>query len=61
MNLAGTRGLPICYMIQNNQIALDTFVVGQSGAETFGDKGLAMGTSRTIDGSDPGQFYRLLQ
>ena len=58
MNLAGTRGLPICYMIQNNQIALDTFVVGQSGAETFGDKGAAMGIpSWTIDGSDPGQFY----
>ena len=45
-------------MIQNNQIALDTFVVGQSGAETFGDKGPAMGIpSWTIDGSDPGQFY----
>ena len=58
MNLAGTRGLPICYMIQNNQIALDTFVVGQSGAETFGDKGYAMGIpSWTIDGSDPAQFY----
>lgn len=58
MNLAGTRGLPICYMIQNNQIALDTFVVGQSGAETFGDKGYAMGIpSWTIDGSDPSQFY----
>tara|TARA_Y100000746_G_scaffold71581_1_gene59639 strand:+ start:1395 stop:4163 length:2769 start_codon:yes stop_codon:yes gene_type:complete len=58
MNLAGTRGLPICYMIQNNQIALDTFVVGQSGAETFGDKGHAMGIpSWTIDGSDPSQFY----
>jgi len=58
MNLAGTRGLPICYMIQNNQIALDTFVLGQSGAETFGDKGIAMGIpSWTIDGSDPAQFY----
>ncbi len=58
MNLAGTRGLPICFMIQNNQIALDTFVIGQSGAETFGDKGLAMGIpSWTIDGSDPAQFY----
>ena len=58
MNLAGTRGLPICYMIQNNQIALDTFVIGQSGAETFGDKGYAMGIpSWTIDGSDPSQFY----
>ena len=58
MNLAGTRGLPMAFMIQNNQIALDTYVVGQSGAETFGDKGHAMGMpSWTIDGSDPGLFY----
>ncbi|HJM18234.1 MAG TPA: thiamine pyrophosphate-dependent enzyme [Candidatus Thalassarchaeaceae archaeon] len=58
MNLAGTRGLPICFMIQNNQIALDTFVSGQSGAETFGDKGHAMGIPAwTIDGSDPASFY----
>ncbi|SVA85670.1 uncharacterized protein METZ01_LOCUS138524, partial [marine metagenome] len=33
MNLAGARGLPISFMIQNNQIALDTFVTGQSGVE----------------------------
>lgn len=58
MNLAGTRGLPMAFMIQNNQIALDTYVVGQSGAETYGDKGHAMGVpSWTIDGSDPGLFY----
>ena len=58
MNFAGARGLPICFMIQNNQIALDTFVSGQSGAETFGDKGHAMGIpSWTIDGSDPAKFY----
>ncbi len=58
MNLAGTRGLPICFMIQNNQIALDTLVSGQSGAETFGDKGYSMGIpSWTIDGSDPANFY----
>lgn len=58
MNFAGVRGLPICFMIQNNQIALDTFNSGQSGAETFGDKGHAMGIpSWTIDGSDPGMFY----
>ncbi len=58
MNFAGTRGLPIAYMIQNNQIALDTFTVGQSGSETYGDKGHAMGIpSWTIDGSDPSQFY----
>ncbi len=58
MNLAGARGLPISFMIQNNQIALDTFVTGQSGVETFGDKGHAMGMPAwTIDGSDPGAFY----
>lgn len=58
MNFAGVRGLPICYMIQNNQIALDTFASAQSGAETFGDKGLAMGIpSWSIDGSDPASFY----
>ena len=58
MNLAGARGLPIAFMIQNNQIALDTYTVGQSGAETFGDKGHAMGIpSWSIDGSDPLQFH----
>ena len=58
MNLAGVRGLPIAFMIQNNQIALDTFTIGQSGAETFGDKGHAMGIPAwTIDGSDPLQFH----
>ncbi len=58
MNFAGVRGLPICFMIQNNQIALDTFASVQSAAETFGDKGIAMGIpSWTIDGSDPAMFY----
>ena len=58
MNLAGARGLPIAFMIQNNQIALDTYTVGQSGAETFGDKGYSMGIpSWSIDGSDPLQFH----
>ena len=58
MNLAGARGLPIAFMIQNNQIALDTFVTGQSGVETFGDKAAAMGfPGWTIDGSDPVQFF----
>ena len=58
MNFAGARGLPICYMIQNNQIALDTFSASQSGSETYGDKGIAMGIpSWTIDGSDPAQFF----
>ena len=58
MNFAGARGLPIAFMIQNNQIALDTFTVGQSAAETWGDKGAAMGMPAwTIDGSDPLHFY----
>ncbi len=58
MNLAGARGLPISFMIQNNQIALDTFVTAQSGVETYGDKGHSMGMPAwTIDGSDPGLFY----
>ena len=58
MNFAGARGLPIAFMIQNNQIALDTFAVGQSAAETWGDKGVAMGMPAwTIDGSDPLQFH----
>jgi len=58
MNFAGARGLPIGFMIQNNQIALDTFNSAQSGAETFGDKGHAMGIpSWTMDGSDPAMFY----
>ena len=38
MNFAGARGLPIAFMIQNNQIALDTFAVGQSAAEHGGTK-----------------------
>ena len=58
MNFAGARSLPIGFMIQNNQIALDTFVTGQSGVETFGDKAAAMGfPGWTIDGSEPAQFY----
>ena len=58
MNFAGARGLPIAFMIQNNQIALDTFTVGQSSAETWGDKGVAMGMPAwTIDGSEPLNFY----
>ena len=58
MNFAGVRGLPICFMIQNNQIALDTFTKAQSGAETFGDKGYAMGIpSWSVDGADPASYY----
>ena len=58
MNFAGARGLPIAFMIQNNQIALDTFTVGQSAAETWGDKGSSMGIPAwTIDGSEPLNFH----
>ncbi|HJM87329.1 MAG TPA: thiamine pyrophosphate-dependent enzyme, partial [Candidatus Thalassarchaeaceae archaeon] len=58
LNFAGARGLPICYMIQNNQIALDTFTANQNNAELWADKGKAVGLpSWTIDGSDPAAFY----
>ena len=58
MNFAGTRGLPITYILQNNQIALDTSPKNQSGVEVWADKAVAMGfPSWTIDGSDPVQFY----
>ncbi len=58
MNLAGTRGLPITYILQNNQIALDTPTNNQSGVEIWADKAKAMGfPSWTIDGSDPASWY----
>jgi len=58
INFAGARGLPIAYMIQNNQIALDTFPSAQNNAELWADKGKAVGLpSWTIDGSDPAAFY----
>lgn len=58
LNFAGARGLPIVYMIQNNQIALDTFPSAQNNAELWADKGKAVGLpSWTIDGSDPAAFY----
>ena len=58
LNFAGARGLPICYMIQNNQIALDTFPSYQNNAELWADKGGAVGLpSWTIDGSNPAAFY----
>ena len=58
LNLAGTRGLPITYILQNNQIALDTATVNQSGVEIWADKAKAMGfPSWTIDGSDPASWY----
>ena len=43
LNLAGTRGLPITYILQNNQIALDTATNNQSGVEVWADKASAMG------------------
>ena len=58
MNLAGARGLPITYILQNNQIALDTSPVKQSGVEVWADKADAMGfPAWTIDGSDPAAWY----
>jgi pyruvate/2-oxoglutarate/acetoin dehydrogenase E1 component/TPP-dependent pyruvate/acetoin dehydrogenase alpha subunit len=58
LNLAGTRGLPITYILQNNQIALDTENNNQSGVEVWADKASAMGfPSWTIDGSDPASWY----
>ncbi len=58
LNFAGARGLPICYIIQNNQIALDTFPKHQNNAELWADKGSAVGLpSWGIDGSDPAAYY----
>ena len=58
MNLAGARGLPITYILQNNQIALDTPPAKQSGVELWADKAAAMGfPAWTIDGSDPAAWH----
>ena len=58
MNFAGTRGLPITYILQNNQIALDTLPKNQSGVEVWADKAVAMGfPGWTIDGSDPAAWH----
>ena len=58
VNFASTRGLPITYILQNNQIALDTPPSHQSNVELWGDKARAMGMpSWTIDGSDPASWY----
>jgi len=58
INLAGARGLPICYILQNNQIALDTPPAHQSGVELWADKAVAMGfPAWTIDGSDPAAWH----
>ena len=58
VNLASTRGLPITYILQNNQIALDTPPAHQSNVEIWGDKAVAMGMPAwTIDGSDPAAWH----
>jgi 2-oxoisovalerate dehydrogenase E1 component len=58
LNLAATRGLPISYVLQNNQIALDTPPTNQSNVELWADKAVAMGMpSWTIDGSDPAGWH----
>jgi len=58
LNFAATRGLPISYILQNNQIALDTPPVNQSNVELWADKAVAMGMpSWTIDGSDPASWH----
>jgi len=58
MNLAGARGLPVAYILQNNQIALDTPPAKQSGVELWADKAKAMGfPAWTIDGSDPAAWH----
>lgn len=58
MNLAGARELPITYILQNNQIALDTPPAHQSGVELWADKAVAMGfPGWTIDGSDPAAIH----
>lgn len=58
MNFAGARGLPITYILQNNQIALDTPPAKQSGVELWADKAASMGfPAWTIDGSDPAAWH----
>ena len=58
VNFAGVRGLPITYVLQNNQIALDTVSQNQSGSELWADKAVAMGIPCwTIDGSDPAAYF----
>jgi len=55
---AGVRGLPIMYILQNNQIALDTPTSNQSAVELWADKAVAMGIpASTIDGSDPASWF----
>ena len=58
-NLAGAREPAITsYILQNNQIALDTPPAKQSGVEVWADKAAAMGfPAWTIDGSDPAAWH----
>ncbi len=58
LNLAAARGLPMAFILQNNQIALDTPVKNQSAVDLWADKAVAVGIpSWTIDGSDPATIY----
>ena len=58
LNLAGTRALPMTFILQNNQIALDTISTNQSGVELWADKAVAMGIpSWSIDGSDVAAWH----
>jgi len=58
INLAGTRSLPMTFILQNNQIALDTVSTNQSGVELWADKAVAMGIpSWSIDGSDVASWH----
>jgi len=58
INLAGTRSLPMTFILQNNQIALDTISTNQSGVELWADKAVAMGIpSWSIDGSDVASWH----
>ena len=58
LNLAGARALPMTFILQNNQIALDTISTNQSGVELWADKAVAMGIpSWSIDGSDTAAWH----
>ena len=58
INLAGTRSLPMTFILQNNQIALDTISTNQSGVELWADKAVAVGIpSWSIDGSDVASWH----
>ena len=58
LNLAAVRGLPMAFILQNNQIALDTVTVHQSAVELWADKADAVGIPAwTIDGTDPAVIH----